>query len=125
MKPQSKKNLFKNFTLIDGDICDLQVCKSASNGVNYILHQAALGSVPRSIADPIMTNEVNISGFINVMIAARDEGVDSLVYAASSSTYGDHENLPKVEDVIGSPLSPYAVTKYVNELYADVFHKKL
>lgn len=118
-----EKNLFKNFTLIDGDICDLQVCKSASNGVNYTLHQAALGSVPRSIADPIMTNEVNISGFINVMIAARDEGVDSLVYAASSSTYGDHENLPKVEDVIGSPLSPYAVTKYVNELYADVFHK--
>ena len=118
-----EKSLFKNFTFVDGDICDLTVCKSVSKGVNYILHQAALGSVPRSISDPIMTNQVNISGFLNIMIAARDAGVDGFVYAASSSTYGDHPNLPKVEDVIGSPLSPYAVTKFVNELYADVFFK--
>ena len=87
------------------------------------MHQAALGSVPRSLSDPITTNAVNISGFLNVMIAARDEGVDNFVYAASSSTYGDHQTLPKVEDVIGNPLSPYAVTKYVNELYADIFYR--
>ena len=118
-----EKSLFKNFTLVNGDICDLQVCKSSLKGVNYVLHQAALGSVPRSLSDPITTNAVNISGFLNVMIAARDEGVDNFVYAASSSTYGDHQILPKVEDVIGNPLSPYAVTKYVNELYADIFYR--
>ena len=118
-----EKSLFKNFTLVNGDICDLQVCKSSLKGVNYVLHQAALGSVPRSLSDLITTNAVNISGFLNVMIAARDEGVDNFVYAASSSTYGDHQTLPKVEDVIGNPLSPYAVTKYVNELYADIFYR--
>lgn len=111
----------KNFTLIEGDIRDLETCKKACNGVEYVLHQAALGSVPRSINDPITTNSVNIDGFLNMLIAARDEKVKRFVYAASSSTYGDSENLPKVEDKIGKPLSPYAVTKYVNELYAHVF----
>jgi len=111
----------KNFTLIEGDIRDLETCKKACNGVEYVLHQAALGSVPRSINDPITTNSVNIDGFLNMLIAARDEKVKRFVYAASSSTYGDSETLPKVEEVIGKPLSPYAVTKYVNELYAHVF----
>lgn len=110
-----------NFRLIDGDIRDLTTCKRACEGVEIVLHQAALGSVPRSINDPATTNEVNISGFMNMLIAARDAGVKRFVYAASSSTYGDSENLPKVEDIIGKPLSPYAVTKYVNELYAHVF----
>jgi UDP-N-acetylglucosamine 4-epimerase len=109
------------FTFIRGDIRDLQVCHAAVEGVDYVLHQAALGSVPRSISDPQATNDVNINGFLNVLIAARDAQVKSFVYAASSSTYGDHPGLPKVEDVIGRPLSPYAVTKYVNELYAEVF----
>jgi len=118
-----KKNNFKNFKFIEGDICDIRVCQSISKDVNYVLHQAALGSVPRSLLDPIKTNQVNISGFLNIMIAARDQGVDSLVYAASSSTYGDHPDLPKTEDKIGKPLSPYAVSKYVNELYADIFYK--
>lgn len=113
----------KNFKLIEGDIRNLDDCSKASEGVDYILHQAALGSVPRSIKDPITTNEVNISGFLNMLIAARDNKVKRFVYAASSSTYGDHPGLPKVEDKIGKPLSPYAVTKYVNELYADVFYK--
>lgn len=112
-----------NFRLIDGDIRDLTTCKRACEGVEIVLHQAALGSVPRSINDPVTTNEVNISGFMNMLIAARDAGVKRFVYAASSSTYGDSENLPKVEEIIGNPLSPYAVTKYVNELYADVFAK--
>ncbi|GJM61505.1 SDR family oxidoreductase [Persicobacter diffluens] len=112
-----------NFTLIEGDIRNLEVCKQAAEGVDYILHQAALGSVPRSINDPITSNEVNVSGFLNMLVAARDCGVKRMVYAASSSTYGDHPGLPKVEDKIGKPLSPYAVTKYVNELYADVFAK--
>ncbi|BDD07992.1 epimerase [Fulvitalea axinellae] len=111
------------FRLIEGDIRNLKDCKEAVKGVKYILHQAALGSVPRSINDPITSNEVNVSGFLNMLVAARDEGVKRMVYAASSSTYGDHPGLPKVEGRIGKPLSPYAVTKYVNELYADVFAK--
>ncbi len=110
--------------LIEGDIRDLNTCKVAMLNVDYVLHQAALGSVPRSINDPIASNEVNISGFLNVLVAAKEsETVKRIVYAASSSTYGDSQSLPKVEDVIGNPLSPYAVTKYVNELYADVFYK--
>ncbi len=109
------------FDLIRGDIRDMAVCAQACTGVDYVLHQAALGSVPRSLEDPLTANEVNISGFLNMLVAGRDAGVRRFVYAASSSTYGDHPGLPKVEDVIGRPLSPYAVTKYVNELYADVF----
>ncbi|MGV0753036.1 SDR family oxidoreductase [Empedobacter brevis] len=112
-----------NYTLIEGDIRDLETCHKAVTGVDYVLHQAALGSVPRSIDDPITSNEVNVSGFLNMLVAARDAGVKRFVYAASSSTYGDSENLPKVEDIIGKPLSPYAITKYVNELYADIFSK--
>ena len=111
------------FTLIEGDIRSLEDCKKACKDINYVLHQAALGSVPRSINDPITTNDVNVSGFLNMLVAARDAGVLRFVYAASSSTYGDHEALPKVEDTIGKPLSPYAITKYVNELYADIFYK--
>ena len=111
----------RRFTLMEGDIRNLADCRQAADCVDYILHQAALGSVPRSIADPITTNEVNISGFLNMLIAARDAKAKRFVYAASSSTYGDHPELPKMEDVIGNPLSPYAVTKYVNELYARVF----
>ena len=110
-----------NFTLIEGDIRDIETCQKACEGIDIVLHQAALGSVPRSINDPATTNEVNINGFLNMLIAARDNNVKGFVYAASSSTYGDSENLPKVEDIIGKPLSPYAVTKYVNELYAHVF----
>lgn len=113
--------LSKRFIMIEGDICNIADCKQAAYGVDYVLHQAALGSVPRSIADPITTNEVNISGFLNMLVAARDAKVKRFVYAASSSTYGDHPALPKMEDVIGNPLSPYAVTKLVNELYARVF----
>ena len=112
-----------NFHFIQGDICKLDDCKEAVAGVEYVLHQAALGSVPRSIKDPLTSNEVNITGFLNMLIASRDAGVKRFVYAASSSTYGDSESLPKVEDKIGKPLSPYAITKYVNELYADVFSK--
>ena len=112
-----------NFELIEGDIRDLETCKSAAKDVDFILHQAALGSVPRSINDPITSNEVNVSGFLNMLVAARDQKVKRMVYAASSSTYGDSKELPKVEDIIGKPLSPYAVTKYVNELYADVFSR--
>jgi UDP-N-acetylglucosamine 4-epimerase len=110
-----------NFTFIRGDIRELADCRKACEGVDYVLHQAALGSVPRSLEDPILTNSANIAGFLNMLVAARDATVKSFTYAASSSTYGDHPALPKVEDVIGKPLSPYAVTKYVNELYADVF----
>lgn len=113
----------RNFTFVRGDIRELVDCKRATEGVDYVLHQAALGSVPRSLADPLTTNAANISGFLNMLVAARDAGVQRFVYAASSSTYGDHEALPKVEDTIGRPLSPYAVTKYVNELYADVFDR--
>lgn len=112
-----------NFKLIEGDIRHLADCQLAVQGVEYVLHQAALGSVPRSINDPITSNEVNVSGFLNMLVAARDAKVKRFVYAASSSTYGDSVNLPKVEDVIGKPLSPYAITKYVNELYADIFSK--
>lgn len=112
-----------NYELLEGDIRDLTTCQQAVEGMDYVLHQAALGSVPRSINDPITSNEVNINGFLNMLVAVRDGGVKRMVYAASSSTYGDSPALPKVEDVIGKPLSPYAVTKYVNELYADVFAK--
>lgn len=112
-----------NFTLIEGDIRNLETCKEAVQGVDYVLHQAALGSVPRSINDPITSNDVNVSGFLNMLVASRDANVKRFVYAASSSTYGDSEALPKVEDKIGKPLSPYAITKYVNELYADIFSK--
>ncbi len=111
------------FALIEGDIRNREDCDKAVDGCDVILHQAALGSVPRSIQDPKTSNDVNISGFVNVILAARDAGVKRIVYAASSSTYGDSESMPKVEDVIGKPLSPYAVTKYVNELYADVFSR--
>ena len=111
------------FTLIEGDIRDFDTCVQATSGMDYVLHQAALGSVPRSINDPITSNDVNVGGFLNMLTAARNANVKRFVYAASSSTYGDSESLPKVEDVIGKPLSPYAVTKYVNELYADVFSK--
>lgn len=114
---------WKNFNFIEGDIRNFEDCKLACQGVDYVLHQAALGSVPRSIENPIATNETNISGFLNLLVAARDAKVKRFVYAASSSTYGDHPGLPKVEDRIGKPLSPYAVTKYVNELYADVFSR--
>lgn len=114
---------WEGFTFIEGDIRQLTDCSKACQGVDYVLHQAALGSVPRSIADPIATNETNISGFLNMLVAARDANVASFTYAASSSTYGDHPALPKVEENIGNPLSPYAVTKYVNELYADVFSR--
>ncbi|MGD9698644.1 NAD-dependent epimerase/dehydratase family protein [Acinetobacter sp.] len=111
------------FTFYEGDIRNLEDCQKACAGVDYVLHEAALGSVPRSIADPILTNSANITGFLNMLVAARDAKVSSFTYAASSSTYGDHPALPKVEENIGKPLSPYAVTKYVNELYADVFAK--
>lgn len=111
------------FELIEGDIRRLEDCKRAVEGVDYVLHQAALGSVPRSLADPVTTNEVNISGFLNMLVASRDAGVRRFVYAASSSTYGDSRELPKQEEKIGRPLSPYAITKYVNELYADIFHR--
>ncbi|WP_394358556.1 SDR family oxidoreductase [Flavobacterium agricola] len=114
---------YEAFKLIEGDIRDYKTCIEAVSGVDYVLHQAALGSVPRSIADPITTNEVNVSGFLNVLMAAKEAKVKRFIYAASSSTYGDADKLPKVEHEIGMPLSPYAVTKYVNELYADVFAK--
>jgi UDP-N-acetylglucosamine/UDP-N-acetylgalactosamine 4-epimerase len=114
---------WQRFSFIEGDIRNLNTCRDVCAGVDYILHEAALGSVPRSIEDPIASNESNVSGFLNMLVALRDAGVKRFVYAASSSTYGDHPGLPKVEDIIGKPLSPYAVTKYVNELYADVFAK--
>ena len=110
-----------NFNLIEGDIRKLEDCISATKDVDYVLHQAALGSVPRSIKDPITSNDVNISGFLNMLVASRDNRVKRFVFAASSSTYGDSETMPKIEDIIGKPLSPYAITKYVNELYADFF----
>jgi len=112
-----------NFKLIEGDIRNLEDCKKACENQDYVLHEAALGSVPRSINDPITSNDVNVGGFLNMLVAARDANVKRFVYAASSSTYGDSESLPKVEDKIGKPLSPYAITKYVNELYADVFKR--
>jgi UDP-N-acetylglucosamine 4-epimerase len=112
---------WNRFRFIEGDIRDLDACQNACSGADYVLHQAALGSVPRSIEDPLLTNAANVTGFLNMLVAARDQKAARFVYAASSSTYGDHPGLPKVEDQIGRPLSPYAVTKYVNELYADVF----
>lgn len=123
-----KKNITElsnnsKFSFIEGDIRNLEDCNNACNGADYILHQAALGSVPRSINDPITTNDVNVGGFLNMLVAARDAKVKRFIYAASSSTYGDSTSMPKVEDVIGKPLSPYAITKYVNELYADNFKK--
>lgn len=113
----------ENFTLLEGDIRNLADCNTACTNIDFVLHQAALGSVPRSIKDPITSNAVNISGFVNMLVAARDAKVKRFIYAASSSTYGDSTNMPKVEEVIGKPLSPYAITKYVNELYADIFSK--
>lgn len=127
VKSEVSTKQWQNFTFVKGDIRNFEDCQKALSldgvGVDYVLHQAALGSVPRSIADPILTNSANITGFVNMLTAAKDVKVKSFVYAASSSTYGDHPALPKVEENIGKPLSPYAVTKYVNELYADVFHK--
>jgi len=123
VKEVVSKTQWSRFKFINGDIRNLNDCKYACESVSYVLHQAALGSVPRSINDPIATNSTNIDGFLNMLVAARDAKVKSFTYAASSSTYGDHPALPKVEDRIGKPLSPYAVTKYVNELYADVFAK--
>ena len=120
---QVSNQQWNNFTFYNGDTCDYGMCVKALNGVNYVLHQAALGSVPRSIANPINTNASNVTGFLNMLEAAKEENVANFVYAASSSTYGDHPDLPKVEDKIGNPLSPYAVTKYVNELYSDVFSR--
>jgi len=124
-KRENLKKLFidANFTLIEGDIRNLDDCLRATKNIDYVLHQAALGSVPRSIKDPITSNDVNVSGFLNMLVASRDNGVKRFVFAASSSTYGDSESMPKVENIIGKPLSPYAITKYVNELYADIFSK--
>lgn len=116
-------NTYDGFRFIEGDIRDLQTCQTACQGVDFVLHQAALGSVPRSIKDPITSNDVNINGFLNMLVAAKDNNVKRFVYAASSSTYGDSTKLPKIEHEIGKPLSPYAITKYVNELYADIFGK--
>ena len=121
VQSQVSAKQWSNFRFVEGDIRDLATCQEAVKGVDYVSHQAALGSVPRSLNDPITTNQVNIDGFLNMLVASRDEGVESFVFAASSSTYGDHPDLPKQEPKIGNPLSPYAVTKYVNELYARVF----
>ena len=121
VKESVSSEQWSRFRMITGDIRDLKDCQKACTDVDFVLHQAALGSVPRSLEDPLLTNENNINGFINMLVTARDAGVRRFVYAASSSTYGDHPGLPKMEDKIGKPLSPYAVTKYVNELYADVF----
>ena len=121
VKRKLPEKQWAQFTFVEGDICEVESCSRACEGVDYVLHHAALGSVPRSIEEPIRTNEVNVIGFLNMLVAARDNGVKRFVYAASCSTYGDHPALPKVEENIGRPLSPYAVTKYVNELYADVF----
>jgi UDP-N-acetylglucosamine 4-epimerase len=115
------KEKWKKFKFIEGDICDYEECRKAVKGIDYVLHQAALGSVTRSVTDPLTTNKVNISGFLNVLHAAKEENVKSFTYAASSSTYGDHSALPKLEENTGKPLSPYAVTKYVNEIYANVY----
>lgn len=123
VQSQVSEEQWGKFTFIEGDIRNLEDCHKAATNVNYILHQAALGSVPRSIVDPIMTNSANVTGFLNMLVAAKEAKVETFVYAASSSTYGDHPALPKIEENIGNPLSPYAVTKYVNELYADVFFK--
>jgi len=121
VKAQVSSAQWKNFSFVSGDILNYKTCEKVVNGVQYVLHQAALGSVPRSIVDPITTNESNVTGFLNILQASKEAGVSSFTYAASSSTYGDHPSLPKVEEIIGNPLSPYAVTKYVNELYASVY----
>jgi UDP-N-acetylglucosamine 4-epimerase len=123
VKARVSEPQWRGFTFIEGDIRNFEHCEQAVCGVDYVLHQAALGSVPRSVADPLLTNSANITGFLNMLTAAKNEQVSNFVYAASSSTYGDHPTLPKVEQNIGNPLSPYAVTKYVNELYAGVFKK--
>ncbi len=123
VKASVSERQWKNFDFIFGDIRDLEKCRAVCLGIDYVLHQAALGSVPRSLDDPISSNDVNVSGFLNMLVAARSAGVKSFTYAASSSTYGDHPALPKVENVIGNPLSPYAVTKLVNEIYANVFSR--
>lgn len=126
-KPENIMSLLalypETFELVVGDIRNLSDCHKAVNGMEYVLHEAALGSVPRSIKDPITTNQVNIDGFLNMLVASRDAGIKRFIFAASSSTYGDSVSLPKVEDIIGKPLSPYAITKYVNELYADIFSR--
>jgi UDP-N-acetylglucosamine 4-epimerase len=121
VRSQVGPELWRRFTFVEGDIRDLDTCRQICSGVDYVLHHAALGSVPRSLDEPLLSNSCNIDGFVNMLVAARDAGVKNFVYAASSSTYGDEPSLPKQEDRIGKPLSPYAVTKYVNELYADVF----
>lgn len=123
VRAQVEDEAWERFRFVEGDIRDLDVCHEVCRGVDYVLHQAALGSVPRSLADPIATHSANVTGFLNVLVAARDARVRRFVFAASSSTYGDHPALPKVEDRIGRPLSPYAVTKYVDELYASVFER--
>ena len=123
VRAQVGEPAWKRFRFVEGDICDLGTCHDVCRGADYVLHQAALGSVPRSLVDPIATHAANVTGFLNILVAARDAQVRRFVYAASSSTYGDHPALPKVEDQIGRPLSPYAVTKYVDELYADVFER--
>ena len=123
VKSECNEQQWKNFNFIKGDIRDFSFCLKSATNIEIVLHQAALGSVPRSLEFPLNTNEVNITGFLNMLEASRESGIERFVYAASSSTYGDHSSLPKVEEEIGRPLSPYAVTKYVNELYADVFHR--
>ena len=123
VKSEVSSSEWNNFSFINGDICSFETCLEASKDIDYVLHQAALGSVPRSINDPVATNNANVGGFLNILQASKDNNVKSFTYAASSSTYGDHEALPKLEDNIGNPLSPYAVTKYVNELYAEVFSR--
>lgn len=123
IKNQVGEELAKNFTFVEGDIRDIECCKKVMEGVDYVLHQAALGSVPRSIEDPKNSHDSNVNGFLNMLIASKEVGVKRVVYASSSSVYGDHPQLPKVEAQIGTQLSPYAVTKYINELYADVFYK--
>jgi UDP-N-acetylglucosamine 4-epimerase len=123
VKKLVSQDQWKNFDFVEGDICNLQECYNVTNGIDFVLHQAALGSVPRSIESPIISNKVNIEGFLNMMVASRDNGIKSFVYAASSSTYGDSKELPKVEHNIGKPMSTYAVTKLVNEIYADVFKR--
>ena len=121
VKSEVSHKQWQRFQFVEGDVCDHRMCENALEGVDYVLHQAALGSVPRSIADPITSNASNVTGFLNMLQAAKEAEVKSFTYAASSSTYGDHSALPKVEENIGNPLSPYAVTKYVNELYAGVY----
>ena len=123
VESEVSRDNWKNFEFVKGDILDFELCQRITEKIDFVLHQAALGSVPRSIKDPLTSNNVNVQGFLNVMVASRDSNVKRFVYAASSSTYGDHKDLPKVEENIGNPLSPYGVTKLVNELYADIFHQ--